>query len=604
MVYKRINKNLDSKVQFVESNNRGIYINSSITGVNFAPYHGIYINESPKCDEVYLSKMVESVLIGKDKYDIIDLKTSENKYSSQEYLESFSDDEVPTFVYNINGVTIEKRYILHPEKKILCVEYKIINCSDKNIKFITKPCVTKRNILETKRESELKFTSLCTPNAAKVALSISENLNLFIKSPNMKYDKKEEYIKGINYDLKNSKKIKTYIEDLYIPGFFEGNIKSGNTNTLSVFVATEDIDVKNSLSHDLIVDIKIRDDIRYGEINNNYYELKELAKTAYKMHYIDNENKKLVLLESIPSVNNSDEYVKNMITSIEGNYLLLKRYKEAHKILESMMTKLKDTTYSLSDFDRCESMLLFIEALNRYLMITEENTNEISEFYKYIKDIIYEYLDKKYKNIYADKDFFLVVNEKRYIKLNALWYNALRIFVDLADKFNEESEFVYSISETLRENIEKKFWDEEKNVLKFELEDTSYASIDMLYTLSLSYPVLKDNNISMRLMDTAFKKLYTAFGMRLKEAGSRDYDGFVYPHLMVHFLKANLRQMGVTRASQKLAYNLVKEIFLSIGKMTSGTVSYKYDEKSLTPCGVTISSITNAEIIRAFELLT
>ena len=102
----------------------------------------------------------------------------------------------------------------------------------------------------------------------------------------------------------------------------------------------------------------------------------------------------------------------------------------------------------------------------------------------------------------------------------------------------------------------------------------------MIYSLSLSYPVLKDTTMSMKLMDTAFKELYTAYGMRLGNISTKQYDGYVYPHLMVHFLKANLRQMGVTRASQKLAYNLVKEVLGEIGKNTVGTVKYRYSEKA------------------------
>ena len=126
----------------------------------------------------------------------------------------------------------------------------------------------------------------------------------------------------------------------------------------------------------------------------------------------------------------------------------------------------------------------------------------------------------------------------------------------------------------------------------------------MVYALSLSYPVLRDADISMKLMDTLFKKLYTAYGMRIAETNSKKYDGFVYPHLMVHFLKANLRQMGVTRASQKLAYNLVKEMFAEIGKSTVGTVAYKYNERTKKTYGPAISAITNAEVIRAFDMLT
>ena len=74
--------------------------------------------------------------------------------------------------------------------------------------------------------------------------------------------------------------------------------------------------------------------------------------------------------------------------------------------------------------------------------------------------------------------------------------------------------------------------------------------------------------------------------------------------MLVHFLKANLRQMGVTRASQKLAYNLVKDAFGEIGKNTVGTVKYKYNEKTKKAIGNTVSAMTNAELIRAFDMLT
>ena len=607
MVYKRINKSLksDSKIEYVESNNQGIYINSSITGANFAPYHGIYIYQSPKQDTIYLSKMIEVVQIGHEKFNIMDIKTSEATYGGVQYLEEYTNDPVPTYVYNINGCIIEKKYKLHPNEKILCVDYKVTNNTGKVVKLNASPCLTNRGLFSTKRQSDLKFTTQIRPTAAKVTLSISEKKEIYIKSPNMKYDKKENYICGVNYDFENSQgETKTYVEDLFVPGSFEASVKNGNTNTLSIFVSMQDIDVRDTKSYDIEVDIKTRDNIRYGSIDKNYHELFGLAKTAYNLHYIDKDKKRLVLVETIPATHENDEYVKNMIISIEGNYLLLKRYKEAYKILESMMAKLKDETYTLSELARCETMLLFIEALNRYLVASEASNEQIRGFYEYIKTNIYEYLDRKNKNVYSDTDFLLAVEGKKYIKINALWYNALRIFVELADKFNEESEFIYTISETLRENIVNSFWDENNNVLKYEVQAVSYPTFDMIYSLSLSYPILKDPAMSMKLVDTAFKQLYTAYGMRLGAIGTSQYDGYIYPHLMVHFLKANLRQMGVTRASQKLAYNLVKETLGEIGKYTVGTVRYRYSEKTKKAYGYEVSAITNAELIRAFDMLT
>lgn len=600
MIYKRTNMTLknDTKVEYVETNNQGIYINTSVTGANFAPYHGIYISNLQKGDNIYLSKMIERLTIGHDTYDICDIKTSENIYGGVEYLTEFTTVPSPTYTYEIYGVTIVKKYLLVPDAKVLCVEYKVTNNTGKQIKFETKPCITRRELFLAKRKSDMKFTSKVTPQAVKVALSISDNLDIYLKSSNMKFNKKEEYISGVNYDFQD----KTYIEDLYVPGEFVANLKSGNTNTYSVYVALEDIDVRDYKNIEL--DIKKRDDLRYNDIDKSYYELLELAKSAYSMHYIDKEKKQLVLLESIPDKCDTSEYIKNIIISIEGNYLLLGRYTEAHKILESMLHKLKDKTCKLNAVDRCESILLFIEALNRYLKITEATTSKIRPFYEYIKEEIYNLLDHKYEDMYVDKDHLLVTDNSKYIKINSLWYNALRIFVDFADKFREESEFIYSISENVKENIIKVFWDQEKQILKYEENSKPYASFDMIYSLSLSYQVIYDSKISMKIMDMAFKKLYTAYGMRKAEIGSTLYDGFVYPHLMVHFLKANLRQMGVTRASQKLAYNLVKDVFLKIGKDTASSVKYKYNEKTKKAYGSTVNAVTNAELIRAFDMLT
>lgn len=607
MVYKRTNKTLEdnTRVEFVESNNQGIYINTSVTGANYAPYHGIYINQSHTKNDIYLSKMIEYILIGHDRYNIMDIKTSENNYGGVEFLEEFTNMPFPKYTYNINGCIIIKKYKLIPDKKVLCVEYTVTNNTGKMVKFHSMPCVTKRALLSPKRQSEMKYTSGYAPTATKIALSISENVNLYVKSPNMRYDKKEGYIEGVNSDYEDHMgNIKTYVEDLFIPGVFDAHVKNGNTSTFSIFVSTEDMNVQACDSHDIELDIVDRENLRYNGINEAYYELLDLAKTAYQLQYIDKEKKQFVLLESMPPIYDSSDYVKNMIVSIEGNYLLLRRYKEAHKILESMMHKLKDTTSGLSIFDRCEAMLLYIEALNRYVAITEADKEEIRDFYMYIKQNIYDILDKKDINMCIDETQLLVVEGKKYIKLNALWYNALRIFVDLADKFGEESEFIYAISENVRGKILEQFWDEEKAVLKYEVEEEAYATIDMLYVLSLSYQAIYDNSIAMKLMDTAFKKIYTGYGMRLGEVNSKQYDGYIYPHLLVHFLKANLRQMGVTRASQKLAYNLVKDVFLDIGKATVGTAKYRYNEKTKKAIGNTISSITNAELIRAFDMLT
>ncbi len=103
-------------------------------------------------------------------------------------------------------------------------------------------------------------------------------------------------------------------------------------------------------------------------------------------------------------------------------------------------------------------------------------------------------------------------------------------------------------------------------------------------------------------MDTAFKELYTPYGMRLASRTSSLYDGYVYPKYMTYFVKANLRQTGITRASQKLAYNLVKDLLGEINKYTIGSIKEKYFEQNKKAYGPAIDSLTNAEMIRLYKM--
>ena len=73
---------------------------------------------------------------------------------------------------------------------------------------------------------------------------------------------------------------------------------------------------------------------------------------------------------------------------------------------------------------------------------------------------------------------------------------------------------------------------------------------------------------------------------------------------MTTFVNSNLRQNGVTRATQKISYNLVKELLAEINKETVGTVKYKYDEKTKKAYGMPVNALTNAELIRLYNMLT
>ncbi|MEG1010031.1 MAG: hypothetical protein RSF67_09520, partial [Clostridia bacterium] len=74
------------------------------------------------------------------------------------------------------------------------------------------------------------------------------------------------------------------------------------------------------------------------------------------------------------------------------------------------------------------------------------------------------------------------------------------------------------------------------------------------------------------------------------------------PKYMAHFVKANLRQNGVTYASQKISYNLVKELLQEIDNNISNGVKSVYHEKNI-PIDTPLDMLTIAELIRVYDML-
>ncbi|MDD4375892.1 MAG: glycogen debranching enzyme N-terminal domain-containing protein [Clostridia bacterium] len=604
-IYRKEIQQIDTgkKMEYVMSNGTGVYMSGTVIGENTAPYHGLFIKQKEQAEEIFLSKVIEEITIGSNQYHIYDIETSEKKYNGAEYLETFERYPYPKAEYIIEDVKITKSYIFSTRERVLCISYKIENKSKNIVNIKILPCITKREPFTTKRESMLKLNSIEAYDGCKITMSIKDNENLYIKSNNLKYKNKASYINGINYNHAISdEEVKTYIEDVFVPGEFSCKVKANTNKNIELYVSLDDIylaDEKYELEF-LQNEWEQKNKLATVGIDGNYHELKALAISAKELSYIDNENKKIVLLKSLPNIQKRAVYLKQLILSIEGNYLILNKYKEAYRILNSIKYTIEKYIEELSPMDYYEVILMYIYSLMRYLSVVKCKKNEKEEIVKYITENVEKLLEDK--ELLDDKKLISIDN-KKYLRLNSYWYNALKIYVDLGEFTDSKVKEIYSLAEAIREEIINKFWDEEKKVLKCEISEPSYATADMLYAINLTYPVVYDG-IALKILDTCFKELYTPYGIRLGEKTSRAYDGYVYPHLTTLFISSNLRQNGVTRATQKITYNLVKELLAEISKQAIGTVKYKYSEKTKNAYGLPINTLTNAELIRLYNMLT
>src|SRR5450432_3673543 len=110
-------RNLDvaSRREWLETNGIGGFASSTITGLNTRRYHGLLVaaTKPPVGRMVLLSKMEETLVIDGRRYDL-----SANRYPGVvhpqgfQYMKEFRQDPFPVFVYELEGLELEKSVFL------------------------------------------------------------------------------------------------------------------------------------------------------------------------------------------------------------------------------------------------------------------------------------------------------------------------------------------------------------------------------------------------------------------------------------------------------------------------------------------------------------
>lgn len=590
-MYKRGVNSLEQfkNMNFYLSSNKTAYLSMGAILDIKKPYNGMYIKNS----KIYLSDIIEKIEIGPKTYNIAEFNTLTRQLSSEVYLSEL-DLENNYYLYECDDIKYSKKINFIPKTDILCVEYDIQSSAKHKAMFKVAPFLTYRDMVNMKKSNILKFNKRPIDSGILVNLSVTDNENIIIKSDYATFTEVDSYLNNIKHEYIDTNLTKElFIEDVYLPGEFEIKVKPGAEVSFRIYISCKDYEIAQYLNKPLS-DFITKDQ---DNIKMEYVELKKLS-SAIKAFELDD------MVSSIPSKLNIKKVVENLeshdidklsielsnITrAIDGQYLVLNKLDKAVEKLEQIIeyTIHMDKLADIESIEYVKLKLWIIEIINK---IAQKNQG--------LSDVIKDFLRNTMLNLRYN-----MLNNKaeylKYIEVIALTYNAFKIYENVLDDMT-----YFEIAKEIKETIETKFWNSEFKVLKYYLDDIKvYASPEMVYALSLSYQSV-DGDIPIRLLDTIFKELYTPYGLREVSKNSLNYKGIIYPKYMSHFVKANLRQNGVTYASQKISYNLVKELLLEIGKHSINTVKSVYHEKGIYVDSNSIDLLTTAEMIRLYDMLT
>lgn len=642
MGYIRFEKSLMTNLEetlpkeLLRTNRSGAYACSSILDCNTRKYHGLLVLPIPEIDDdnhVLLSALDVSVVQHGAVFNLGVHKYRGNTYSpnGHKYIREFNCDKVPTTLYRVGGVLLKKEVVFqHFEDRIL-IRYTLEDAhSATTLRF--KPFLAFRSVREYTHENTVASREYHeVENGIKTCMYAGypdlfmqfSKKNTFVFEPNwyrgLEYPKEQER----GYDAN---------EDLYVPGYFEMNIKKGES---IVFSAS----IKEFTTKELCQ--LFEDEVNERSPRDNFFHC--LVNAAHQFH-ISEGNGDEYILAGYPwfKCRARDTFVAlpGLTLAIEEESYFEAVMRTAERGLREFMDD-KPLTVNIAEIEHPDVLLWAVWAIQQYGRETGKERC-IEKYGQLVKDIIIYIRSNKHPNLILDDNGLIRTNGKDkavtwmnstingkpavprsgyIVEFNALWYNALKFAATIATDMGEphETENLEAMAALCKKSFVDTFLNEYGYLYDYvdgNMVDWSVRP-NMIFAVALDYSPLELNQ-KKSVLDVCTRELLTPKGLRTlspKSGGynpmyvgsqiQRDYayhQGTAWPWLGGFYMEACLKLYKRTRLSfierQMVGYE--DEMFYHC----LGTIPELFDGNPPFHGRGAISFAMNVgEILRTLELL-
>ncbi len=642
MSYLKFEKALMTNLQeslpkeLLRTNRSGAYSCSTIVDCNTRKYHGLLVVPVPELDDdnhVLLSSLDVTVIQHGAEFNLGLHKYQGNNYNpmGHKYIREFDCDKVPTTLYRVGGVILKKEVVFqHYENRILLRYTLVDGHSATTLRF--RPFLAFRSVRQFTHEN-----ATASRDYAEVDNGIKTCMYAGYPDLFMQFSKKNNFIfqpdwyRGVEYPKEQERGYASN-EDLYVPGYFEMNIKKGET----IVFAASTSEIK-SRSLKALFDKEVSE----RAPRDNFFHC--LVNAAHQFHRRESNDDRYIIAGypwfkcrardtfiSLPgltlSIEEDDYFELVMKTAMKGYY----------EFMEG-----KPVTVHIAEIDQPDVPLWAVWALQQY---AKEKGKEacLKKYGKFIKDVVMYVKCNHHPNLklmpngllYTDgKDKAVtwmnstanghpVVPRTGYIvEFNALWYNALCFFASLCELAGKEKDQQQLLEAA--ELTKQSFLDTFLNEYGYLYDYVDGKMIDwsvrpnMIFPVAFDYSPLSQDQ-KKRVLDICTRELLTPKGLRSlspKSGGynpvyvgpqsQRDYayhQGTAWPWLGGFYMEASLKMYKRTRLSfierQMVGYDD------EMSCHCLGTISELFDgNPPFTGRGAISFAMNVAEILRALELL-
>lgn len=548
------------KKEWLLANGLGGYASSSVFCCNTRRYHGLLIAPGSPDPErlVLLSKLEESIVIGEKEYYLSTNKYRENHIHPGGYfhMRKFVLGPFPRFYYTVEDVEIVKEIFMIYGANTTVVRYRIFSASGRRFRFKIIPLLAFRKFHLLRKESQNFRTDYTFEDSVFTIRPYDDKPTLKLRAEGMKFKPRKNWYKNFAYDRERDRGL-DYVEDLYSPGIFE----SDEVSELKLnFIATTENKVPENIK------------VEYCKTLDRMAGLIETAEAS-----VDDIDEKILVLASdmhiiktptgdggkrtsiIAGYHWFGDWGRDTFISLPGLTLCTGRFNDAKEILCSFAAQCRhglipnrfgdlgnEPTYNSVD-----ASLWFINAVHHYVKFTGDLNFVKEHLYTVCKSIIESYEKGTDYNIFMDSDHLISAGAEgvqltwmdakvgdrvitprhgKPVEVNALWYNALRIMVDLAFAFSDKESGTHykELARKVRCAFNDKFPIQREDYLyDYLIDNQPDRSIrpNQLYAISLPYPVLNESSWE-GVLKTVSEKLYTPVGIRSLDRDNPKYRGY------------------------------------------------------------------------------
>lgn len=527
--------------EILRTNRSGAYSCTTIVECNTRKYHGLLVIPIPELDNdnhVMLSSLDETVIQHGAEFEMGVHQYQNGVFSPKghKYIREFDCDKVPTTIYRVGGVLLKKEKLFEHNENRIFIRYTLLDAHSETILRL-QPFLAFRSVHQfthkndaASREYQTVDNGIKTrmyPGYPELFMQISKENN-FVFNPDWYCN--FEYYKELERGYDSN-------EDLYVPGYFEVNIKKGESVVFSAGIS----EVKSKgLKRTFTVEAGKRIP------RDNFYNC--LKNSALQFH--NKQDGRHYILAGYPWFNCR---ARDMFISLPGLTLAINEVNGFESVMDTASEAIRDyikgnpSKCRIYEIEHPDVFLWAIWAIQQYAKyISEEHTwemygklmmemldylrhNRHSNFYVHTNGLVYiNGADHAETWMNSTVNGFPVVPRTGYVvEINALWYNALMFVGTMAEKY-AKPEYAKRLQNTAKStgvSFVRVFLNEYGYLFDYVVGNTPDWSVrpNMIFPVAFDYSPL-DLKQKKGILDIVTKELLTPKGLRSLSPKSNGYN--------------------------------------------------------------------------------